>query len=95
MELSILIPLLVQGVLVGIHVQPLVNISLCNLVTGYGLEHIGFTSSFNVKSTGSIFRVPSIPLHSSSIFCNNLGNSLTLNMKNGRAIFFQIEDLDA
>ena len=29
-------------------------ISLCNFGTGYGLEHVGFASSFDSDSTGSV-----------------------------------------
>ena len=52
------------------------NISLCNLGTGCGLKNIGFTLSFNSKSTGSVFQVPSIPSNNSSKFCNYFSNSL-------------------
>ena len=37
------------------------NISSCTLGTRYGRENIGFTSSFNLKSTDYIFQVPSVP----------------------------------
>ena len=37
------------------------KISSCTFVTRYDCKHIGFVSSFNLKSTGSVFQVPSIP----------------------------------
>ena len=37
------------------------NIYSCTFGTGYGLNQIGFTSSFNPKSTGSFFQVTSVP----------------------------------
>ena len=47
------------------------KISLCNFGTGYGLEHIGFTSSFNSNHTGSVFQVPSALSKNPSNFFNN------------------------
>ena len=52
------------------------NIPLCTLGTGYGLKHIGFVSSFNSKSTGSILQVPIVPSKNSYMFYNNFRNSL-------------------
>ena len=46
--------------------------SLCTFSTGYGREHIGFTFYFNLKSTWSVFQVPSVPSNNSSIFVINL-----------------------
>ena len=63
-----------QVLLVGLNVQQ--KKSSCTFRTGYGLEYIGFTSSFNSKSTGSVFQVPSVPLNNSSNFCDNCKNSL-------------------
>ena len=51
----------VDPLLVKKNFQPILNISSCTFGTGYDLEHIGFTPSFNSKSTGSIFQVPSVP----------------------------------
>ena len=44
------------------------TIPLCTFGTGYGLENIGFASSFNSNSTESVFRFPSVPSNNSSIF---------------------------
>ena len=52
------------------------NISSCSFITGYGLEHIFFSSSFNLKPTRSVFHVPSVPSKNSSNFWNNLSYSL-------------------
>ena len=46
----------------------------CTFITGYGLEHIGFESSFNLKCTGSVFKVSSVPLNKSSKFCASFSN---------------------
>ena len=37
------------------HSTSVLNISSCNIGTAYSRKHIGFTSSFNYKSFGSIF----------------------------------------
>ena len=52
------------------------NISSCTFGTGYDIEHIIWSSSFNSSSTEYIFQVPRDPSNNSSKFCNNLGNSL-------------------
>ena len=39
--------------------------SLCTFSTEYGIEHIGYTSYFNSKSTVSVFQVPSVPSNNS------------------------------
>ena len=46
----------------------------CTFGTGYGLKHIGFTYSFNLNSTESVFRVPSVTSNNSSNICNNFSN---------------------
>ena len=55
--------------------EGVLNISSCTFGTGYGLEHISFTSSFISKSTGYVFKVQSVPLNKSSKNCNDLSNS--------------------
>ena len=52
------------------------NISVCSFDTGYGLNHIGIASSFNLNYTGAVLQVPSIPWNNFSIFCNSFSNSL-------------------
>ena len=52
------------------------NIPLCTFGTGYGLEHIVFEFYFNLKYTGSIFHVPSVPSKNSSYLCKNVIYSL-------------------
>ena len=54
------------------HSTSSLDISLCTFGNLYGIEHIGFTSSFNSKSTGSVFHVPSVPLKNALDFCNSL-----------------------
>ena len=54
----------------------LLNIYLFTLGTGYGRNQIGFEYSFKLNSTGSVFRMPSVPSNNSSKICNNFKNSL-------------------
>ena len=58
------------------HSTSLLNISSCTLGTDYSRKHISFASYFNLKSTRSVFQVPSIPLNNYSDFCNVFGISL-------------------
>ena len=52
------------------------TIYLCTLGNGYVIEHIGFKLYFNLKCTGSVLQVPSVPSNNSSNCCNNLIDSL-------------------
>ena len=65
-----------QRLMVELNVQPLFFYSSCTFSTRYGLEHIGFAFSFNLKSNGSVFQVPSVPSNNSSGCFNNFRNSL-------------------
>ena len=58
------------------HITYFLNIYPCTFGTGYGCKQIGFASSFNLKTTGYVFQVPSVTLNSSSDFCNKFSNSL-------------------
>ena len=53
------------------------NISSCTFVTWYGRDQIGSAFSFNSRSTGYFFQVPSVPSKNSSNFYNNFSNSLS------------------
>ena len=46
------------------------NIPSCTLGNGYGREHIGSAFSFNSKSPGSVFQLPSVPSNNFLNFCN-------------------------
>ena len=50
------------------HSTSFLNIPSCTFGTVYGLARIGFASSFNSKSTISVFQVPSVPSNNSSNF---------------------------
>ena len=52
------------------------NISSYTVGTGYGCNHIGFATFFSSKSTGSVFKVPSVPSNNSSNICNNFSDPL-------------------
>ena len=54
------------------HSKYFLNIYPCTLGTGYGCKNISLESSFNSKSTESLFRVPIIPSKNYSDFCNKL-----------------------
>ena len=60
--------LILQGLSVEPNFIPLLKISACIFVTGYGVERIGFSLYFNSKFNGSIFQVPSVPSNDSQIF---------------------------
>ena len=61
MGIHILSRFLFQEFIVGLNIQPIFEHFLCTFGTGYGLEHIRFSSSFNLKSTGSVFQAPRVP----------------------------------
>ena len=52
------------------------NITSFTFSNGCGHEHNCFASSFNSKSTGYVYQVPSVPLNKSLNLCNNFSTSL-------------------
>ena len=58
------------------HSTSFLNIFSCTFVTRYGKKHIGLSFCFNLKATGSVFNVPSVPSKNSSNFSKNLSKYL-------------------